>query len=46
MRALRPSGIGAGRLMVEREARILAAGAAAEAEPWAPGTEVASPLEL
>ena len=46
MRALRPSGIGAGRLMAEREARILAAGAAAAAEPWAPGAEIAAPLEL
>ena len=43
MRALRPSGIGAGRLMAEREARILAAGAAAAAEPWAPGAEIAAP---
>ena len=46
MRALRPSGIGAGRLIAEREARILAAGAAAAAEPWTPQAEVASPLEL
>ena len=46
MRALRPSGVGAGRLMAEREARILAAGAAAAAEPWAPGAEIATPLEL
>lgn len=46
MRALRPSGLGAGRLMAEREARILAAGAAAAAEPWAPGAEVAAPLAL
>ena len=46
MRALRPSGIGAGRLMAEREARILAAGAAVAAEPWTPGAEIAAPLEL
>ncbi len=46
MRALRPSGAGAGRLMAEREARILAAGAAAAAEPWTPGAEVSAPLEL
>ena len=46
MRALRPSGLGAGRLMAEREARILAAGAAAAAEPWTPGAEIASPLAL
>ena len=46
MRALRPSGIGAGRLIAEREARILAASAAAEVEPWAPGTEIEAPLEL
>ncbi len=44
MRALRASGIGAGRLIAEREARILAAGAAAE--PWRPGAPVAAPLEL
>ena len=46
MRALRPSGIGAGRLVAEREARILAAKAGAEAEPWTPGAEIAAPLEL
>ena len=46
MRALRPSGIGAGRLIAEREARILAAGAAVAAEPWTPGAEIATPLEL
>ena len=46
MRALRSSGTGAGRLMAEREARILAAGAAAAAEPWRPGAGVAAPLEL
>ena len=46
MRALRSSGIGAGRLIAEREARILAAGAAAAAEPWTPGTDIATPLEL
>ena len=46
MRALRPSGIGAGRLVAEREARVLAAAASLTAEPWAPGAEVAAPLEL
>ena len=46
MRALRPSGIGAGRLVAEREARILAAKASTEAEPWTPGTEMAAPLAL
>ena len=46
MRALRPSGIGAGRLIAEREARILAAGAAVAAEPWTPDAEIATPLEL
>ena len=46
MRALRPSGIGAGRLIAEREARILAAGAAAAAKPWTPGAAVSAPLEL
>ena len=46
MRALRPSGIGAGRLIAEREARILAARAAAEAEPWTPGAAITAPLEL
>ena len=46
MRALRPSGIGAGRLIAEREARILAAGAAVAAEPWGPDAEIATPLEL
>ena len=45
MRALRPSGVGAGRLVAEREARILAA-RASTAEPWTPGTEVAAPLDL
>ena len=44
MRALRPCGVGAGRLVAEREARILAAGFAAE--PWTPGAEVPCPLEL
>ena len=44
MRALRPSGIGAGLLMAEREARILAA--RLTTEPWAPGAAVAAPLEL
>ena len=46
MRALRPSGIGAGRLVAEREARILAAKASTEAAPWTPGTEIAAPLSL
>ena len=46
MRALRPSGMGAGRLIAEREARILAVSAEAAAEPWAPGAEVSAPLEL
>ena len=46
MRALRASGIGAGRLIAEREARILAAGAVAAAEPWRPGAPVAAPLAL
>ena len=46
MRALRPSGTGAGRLMAEREARILAAGAAATVGPWTPGAHVAAPLGL
>ena len=46
MRALRPSGIGAGRLVAEREARILAAGAAASSRPWTPGSEIDTPLEL
>ena len=45
MRALRPSGIGAGRLVAEREARILAAGAS-EAAPWTPGTGIEAPLAL
>ena len=44
MRALRPSDIGAGRLIAQREARILSAGVTAE--PWTPGAEVAAPLEL
>ena len=46
MRALRPSGIGAGRIVAEREARILAAKASTEAEPWTPGTKIAAPLSL
>ena len=46
MRALRPTGIGAGRLVAEREARILAAKATTEAEPWTPGAAIATPLEL
>ena len=46
MRALRPSGVGAGRLIAEREARILAASAAAASQPWTPTAEVAAPLEL
>lgn len=44
MRALRPSGVGAGRLMAEREARILAAGVTTE--QWAPGTDPPAPLAL
>ena len=46
MRALRPSGIGAGRLVAEREARILVAKASTGAAPWTPGTEIAAPLAL
>ena len=46
MRALRPSGVGAGRLIAEREARILVAKASAEAASWTPGTEIAAPLVL
>ena len=46
MRALRPSGVGAGRLITEREARILAARAGAGSGPWTPGAEIAAPLEL
>ncbi len=46
MRALRAVGVGAGRLMAEREARILAAGAAAAARPWTPGAEISAPLDL
>ena len=46
MRALRPSGVGAGRLVAEREARILAARASTGAAPWTPGTEIAAPLSL
>ena len=46
MRALRASGIGAGRIIAEREARMLAAQAAAAAQPWRPGAEIAAPLEL
>ncbi len=46
MRALRPAGVGAGRLIAEREARILAASAATEAEPWMPGDEIEAPLAL
>ena len=54
MRALRPVGIGAGRIIAEREARIHAAaaagagagGAGSAGGPWTPGTEVAAPLEL
>ena len=46
MRALRPSGIGAGRLIAEREARILAARATVAAQPWTPGAEIATPLKL
>ena len=40
------SGIGAGRLVAEREARILAARASTEAGPWTPGTEIEAPLAL
>lgn len=43
MRALRPLGVGAGRLVAEREARILAAG---NSHPWRPGSDVPSPLDL
>ena len=46
MRALRPSGVGAGRLIAEREARILVAKASTEAAPWTPGTDIAAPLAL
>ena len=46
MRALRAVGVGAGRLVAEREARILAAGAAAAAQPWTPGAEISAPLDL
>ncbi|MDE0163426.1 MAG: 3-hydroxyacyl-CoA dehydrogenase NAD-binding domain-containing protein [Acidimicrobiaceae bacterium] len=46
MRALRPAGVGAGRLVAEREARILAARASAETVPWTPGTHVPAPLSL
>lgn len=44
MRALRPCGVGAGRLIAEREARILTAGASAD--PWRPGARVGAPLRL
>jgi acyl-CoA thioesterase FadM len=43
MRALRPSGIGAGAAMAHHEAVRLAA---AGIEPWAPGTAVDAPLRL
>ncbi len=46
MRALRPAKLGAGRLIAEREARILSARAAEAAQPWAPGAHVDTPLEL
>ena len=46
MRALRPAGIGAGRLIAQREARILAAGAASASGPWTAGTSVPAPLDL
>ncbi len=46
MRALRPTKIGAGRLIAEREARILAARAAEATQPWTPDTDVAAPLRL
>lgn len=42
MRALRPHNLGAGLVMAEREA----AGLAARAQTWRPGSEVAAPLEL
>ena len=45
MRALRPSGLGAGRLMAEREARILVA-ANAQHRQWSPSSKVAAPLDL
>jgi acyl-CoA thioesterase FadM len=43
MRALRPSGLGAGEAIARHEAARFAAGAAA---PWRPGTDVPAPLAL
>ena len=42
MRALRPHGLGAGRMVADREADLLASGAAS----WCPGVEVEAPLRL
>ena len=42
MRALRPHGLGAGRVLADREAARLSA----RARTWSPGDEVAAPLEL
>ncbi|MCQ3803178.1 MAG: 3-hydroxyacyl-CoA dehydrogenase NAD-binding domain-containing protein [bacterium] len=42
MRALRPHNLGAGRVLADREAIRLAAGA----KTWHPGSEVEAPLEL
>lgn len=44
MRSLRPLGLGAGRLVAEREARIHEAGQTTR--PWRPGDTVATPLAL
>ena len=46
MRALRPSGVGAGRLISEREARILATGALSASKPWTADVTVPAPLDL
>jgi len=46
MRALRASGVGAGKLMAEREARILAAAASDVAARWKTGAAVPCPLHL
>lgn len=43
MRALRPTGLGAGEAIARHEAARFAAGAAA---PWTPGTQVPAPLRL
>ncbi len=43
MQALRPAGLGAGRIVAEHEARRLAAVAA---DPWRPGDRIGAPLEL